>query len=181
MVNTRDLDVSKFILDLVKTPSSWPCFKALELLVKGPGDCPFSCIFVHVPEIEYPCLDTGRCLRFSFAAKSNDCVRFFALILSLLLNPLAKRFSAASDNQHSVAQLIVRHAVSNYLMRQTAFLSLLDESSAKLLSEVHHKLDTVQWTVCTSFNLLHSYAHQWVQVVVKYWFIYTSLEGFRSI
>lgn len=117
--------------------------------------------------------------------KATTVFDFFALILSLLLNPSEKRFSAASDNQHSVAQLILRHAVLNYLMRQTAFLSSLDESSAKLLSEVHHKLDTVQWTVYTSFNLLHSYVHQWVQVVVKYWFIYwfiyTSLEGFRSI
>lgn len=97
--------------------------------------------FTFLTEIEYPCLEAERCLPFSFAAKSNDRVRFVAFILSLPLNPFENRSTAASDSSHNIDQLILRHAVSNYLWRQTAFLSWLDESSAKLLSEVHHTRD----------------------------------------
>lgn len=50
---------------------------------------------------------------------------------------------AASDNSHNIDQLILRHAVTNDLWRQTAFPSRFDDGTAKPLSEVHHTLATV--------------------------------------
>lgn len=77
---------------------------------------------------------------------------FVALILCFHLNPYEKRSIAASDYSHSIDQLILRQAVTNYLWSQT-FPSWLDDSSAKPLSELHHTLDTVLFRYCTIYSL----------------------------
>lgn len=80
-------------------------------------------------------------------------LRFVALILSFQLKSYENRSIEASDNSNNIDQSILRHAVSNCLWRQTAFPSWLDDSSAKRLSEVHHRLETVLFRYRTIYSL----------------------------
>lgn len=158
MVNTREVHSWSSEIAVVQTSSSWPCLKALERLIKGPDDRPFSFIFVHLlVGLSILARKQKGVYDSPLQPKENDCVRFFFFFcllstLSLLLNHLEKRYITASDNPHIGDQLILRHPVSNYSIcgtKQHSSHCLMYWMLSCLVKCIKHWilcfLDTVQW------------------------------------